>query len=201
MKEKLNIRFIVLLLIISAVGLWRIISTTGELTEWANFSPIGALALFGGCYFMNRTKSYTFPLLILLLSDLVLMQTVYLEYRSGILYENWYWTYGSFAVMVLLGEVLLKKVSFKSVIMASFAAAFAHFVISNFGVWFWGGTNLFTGMPYTRDWSGLLNCYMAAIPYFKNTLLGNLIFGALLFGGFELAKMKFSVLRVDMVRS
>lgn len=197
MKDKINIRFIVLLVIITLVGAWRVLTSSTEVTAWSNFSPIGALALFGGSYFLQRYKSYTLPLLILLISDVILMQTIYAPFRSGILYEQWYWTYGSFAVMVLIGEVLVKKVSFKSVLLGSFVAAFAHFILSNFGVWLHGGLDLTTGLPYTRDFSGVLSCYVAAIPYFKNLFLGNIIFGGVLFGGFELAKQKFTVLKVS----
>ncbi len=194
MKEKVNIRFIVLLLIIILVGAWRVLTASSELSAWSNFSPIGAMALFGGSYFIQRYKSYIFPLLVLFLSDFVLMQTIYKQYGNGILYEQWYWTYGSFAIMVLLGEVIIKKVSWKSVLLGSLAAAFAHFVFSNFGVWLKGGIDPVSGMPYTKDLSGLLSCYVAAIPYFRNLLMGNVIFGTLLFGGFELAKNRYAVL-------
>mgnify|MGYP001791911888 CR=1 FL=1 len=198
MKEKVNIRFVVLLLIIVLVGAWRILTASSELSAWSNFSPIGAMALFGGSYFMQRYKSYLFPLLVLFLSDFVLMQTIYAQYGNGILYDQWYWTYGSFALMVLIGEVLIKKVSFKSVLMGSIAAGLVHYVFSNFGVWLKGGIDPVNGLPYTRDLGGLINCYIAAIPFFKNLLLGNMVFGALLFGGFELARSKFEILNSEI---
>ena len=163
MKEKINIRFVVLLFIIILMGVWRVLATTIGIPEWANFSPVGAMALFGGSYFMSRYKSYAFPLLVLLISDLILMHTIYAPYRKGLLYENWYWVYGSFALMVLIGEVLIKKVSVSSFLLGSLVAAMAHFIISNFGVWLHGGLNLATGMPYTKDWIGLMSCYVAAI--------------------------------------
>jgi len=201
MKEKVNIRFVVLLLIIIFVGVWRVLTASFELSAWSNFSPIGAMALFGGSYFMQKYKSYTFPLLVLFLSDFVLMQTIYKQYGNGFLYEQWYWTYGSFAVMVFIGDVLIKKVSWKSVLIGSLAAAFAHFIFSNFGVWLRGGIDPVTGLPYARDLSGVLSCYVAAIPYFRNLLMGNIIFGTLLFGGFEVAKSKFTVLNPTLKKA
>ena len=199
MKNQINIRLIVLLLITFLLGAWRIVTATSEISEWANFSPIGAMALFAGTYFGDRYKSYLFPLLILLISDVVLMQTIYSEYSSGLLYEGWYWNYAGFAAMVFIAEIFKKKVSFKSVLTISILAGFVHFVLSNFGVWLSGGMDFSTGLPYAKNWSGLLNCYVAAIPFFKNLLLGNVVFGFLLFGGFELAQKRFISLRIKLV--
>ena len=201
MKNQINIRFVVILLITTLLGTWRIITATSEVSEWANFSPIGAMALFGGTYFREKYKSYLFPLLILFISDVVLMQTLYAKYSSGLLYEGWHWTYGSFAAMVLIGELFKHKVSVKSVFTISILAALVHFILSNFGVWLKGGMDFSTGLPYAKNWSGLLNCYIAAIPYFRNLLLGNLFFGTILFGGFELAQRRFPSLRVQLTNS
>ncbi len=196
MKKKIDIRFIVLLAIVLAVGLWRIVSTGSELSKWANFTPIGAMALFAGTFFTSRVKSYLTPILILLISDVVLMLTIFAPYRSGLLYSGWYWTYGSFALMVWVGERLKHGSSLRSVVLGSILAGSFHYVITNFGVWLGGGIDLTTGLPYTRDWAGFLKCYVLALPYFKNLLLGNLIFGTFLFGGFEVAQKTFPVLRL-----
>ena len=189
----MNVRFAVILLIIAIVGAWRVFVSM-ELPAWANFSPIGALALFSGSYFTRRREVYILPTAILLVGDLILMHTVYAPYRTGVLYDNWYWNYASFLTMILVGEVMIKKVSLGTVIGGGFIAALVHFIISNFGVWVGGGLSI-EGIPYTQDWQGLIHCYIVAIPYFKNLLLGNLIFSALLFGGFELAKYKLPVLQ------
>lgn len=159
------------------------------------------MALFGGSYFSKRSNACAFPMLILLISDLILMQTIYAEYRSGLLYGGWYWTYGSFALMVLVGDRIKQKVNVKNFILAAFSAGFIHFTLSNFGVWLGAGTNLLTGLPYTRDVYGLLNCYVAAIPYFKTLLLGNLIYGGIFFGGFEYAQSKIEALKLEFVNS
>lgn len=195
MKKQINIRFIVLLSVITLMGVCRILQATTAISAWANFSPIGAMALFGGAYFSNKYKAYALPIFILFLSDFVLMNTIYAQYRTGWLYDDWYWTYGGFALMVVVGKILIRKASVRSVVIGSFAAAFVHFLLSNFGVWLYGGSPL-TGAMYTKDWSGLMSCYLAAIPFFKNLLMGNLVFGTILFGGFELAKSRFPVLRM-----
>ena len=67
MKKSINIRFIVLVAIVLLIGLWRVLNNGGQLTPLANFTPIGALALFGGTYFASQARAYLFPVLILLL--------------------------------------------------------------------------------------------------------------------------------------
>ena len=197
MKKQIDIRFIALLAIIMFLGIWRIIIVQNEDNTWMNFSPLGAMALFGGVYFSNRAKSFIFPLLILLVSDIIVMQTVYSQYASGLLYNGWYWTYGSFALMVLLAELFKRKVTVGSVFLMSILAALIHYVVTDFGVWLGGGRDITTGLPYTKDWAGLAKCYILALPYLKSLLLGNLIFSAVLFGGFELAQYKFPALKLS----
>lgn len=198
MKDQINIRFLVLLGITALIGVWRTVAATPELSEWTNFSPLGAMALFAGTYFASRYKAYLSPLLILFISDLILMQTLFAEFRSGLLYQGWQWTYGSFVLMVGVGDVLKKGSTLRSILLGGLLAGCAHFVLSNFGVWLNNGIDLSTGIAYTRDLSGLTACYVAAIPYFKNLLLGNWIYGTLLFGGFILMQRKFPILRPQM---
>ena len=194
MKEQINIRLVILTAITLLVGLWRVFITVDH-TPISNFTPIGAMALFGGSYFILKSRAYLFPLLTLLISDLVLMQTVYAKHSIGFLYEGWYWTYFGFAIMVLIGDKLINKVSFKNVIFGALLAALAHFVIVNLGVWLRGGMDITTGLPYTMDLAGLIKCYTLAIPFFKNMLAANLVYSAILFGGYELAKLRFKVLK------
>jgi hypothetical protein len=195
MKQQINIRFITLLAIVVLLGLWRIYILGSDNNSWMNFTPLGAMALFGGVYFSDRFKSIAFPMLILFASDLVVMHTIYAGYSSGLLYKGWYWTYGSFALMAMIGMLFKQKVSIGSVLIMSFLAALTHYVVTDFGVWIGGGRDITTGLPYTKDWAGLIKCYLLALPYFKQLLMGNLIFGAVLFGGFELAQRKIMVLR------
>ena len=193
MKKQINIRFIVLLTMIAFIGFWRVF-THGE-GAIANFTPIGAMAIFGGAYFGSNWKAFLFPIAILFISDLAMMNIYYSEYNDGFLYSAWYWSYFAFAIMVLVGR-LIKKVNVKSVVLASVSAALAHWIIVDFGVWVLGGIDVTTGLPFTKDVAGLIKCYTLAIPFLQNMIMGNLIFGALLFGGFEFSKAKFPALRL-----
>ena len=171
-KEKIEIRFVVLIAITALIGLWRILQATDEVSAMANFTPIGAMALFGGAYFTSKRKAFLFPILTLLISDLVMMQTVYAKYNQGmLLYSGW--NYGAFALMVFIGQGMIKKVNLKNVVFSGLLAAIAHFIISDFGVWLGGGIDMTTGLPFTKDLSGLMSCYIHAIPFLKNMIAGN----------------------------
>ena len=198
MKKTMNVRMLVLVAITMLAGVFRVLQTAGHV-PFSNFTPIGAMALFGGAYFSSRPKAYLFPLLTLFVSDVVLMNTVYADHSNGLLYEGWYVIYFAFGLMVFLGQHLIRKVSVKSVVLAGVLAGLSHFIIADFAVWFRGGTDLSTGLPFTRDWRGLMQCYIQALPFLKNMVAGNLIFGAVFFGGFELAKYRFPVLEKPQI--
>jgi hypothetical protein len=135
-----------------------------------NFSPIDAMALFSGAYLGRRALAFLAPLGALLLSDLVLG-----------FYHGQATVYSSVALIVMIGMVALTRRSALRVGAAAIASSILFFVITNFGMW------LFSGI-YPRTVVGLEACYVAAIPFFRNTVAGDLFYGALLFGGFRLAE-------------
>jgi hypothetical protein len=165
------------------------------MSAWTNFSPIGAMALFAGTYFLNRPKAFITPIFVLFASDILIMNIFYPEFRNGLLYNGWYWNYGSFFLMVVVAQYLRSGSVLRSIFAGSILAALIHFSISNFGEWVVGSINLSTGLPYERSLSGLIECYRMAIPFFRNTLLSNLVFSGLLFGIFELVQFRFPALR------
>ena len=194
--KKINPRTALLILFIVLTGLLRVMSAGNLLSPIANFTPIGAMALFGGTYFNSRWKSYLFPLLTLFLSDVVMMQLFYKTHSNGLLYSGWLWTYGAFAVMVLIGKYV-KKVNFTNVVTAAVTAALAHWLITDFGVWLVGGLDITTGKALSRDWQGFVQCYVQAIPFLKNMLLGNIIYSGVLYGGFEALQKRYPLLRLQ----
>src|SRR4030095_6974426 len=99
---KFNPRTAVLLIIISITAAIRVIFNFNyDVSPLANFSPLGAMALFGGAYFTRKWKGFAFPLLMLFISDFILHQTVFKAYSSGLLYSGWYWVYGAFVLMTI----------------------------------------------------------------------------------------------------
>jgi hypothetical protein len=136
-----------------------------------NFTPIGAMALFSGAYLGRRVLAFVAPLAALLLSDLVLG-----------FYHGQATVYFSVALIVMLGMVALQRRSALRIAAAALASSVLFFVITNFGMW------LFSGF-YPRTVAGLEACYVAAIPFFQNTVAGDLFYAALLFGGFRVAEL------------
>jgi len=192
--RNLNPRLGVLLLFIAGAGILRILGE-GHVTPYSNISPIGAMALFAGAYFNNTWKSYLFPLLTLFISDIVVQQLFYPDFaKGGLLYQGWAWTYLGFAAMVLAGQLIIKKVHIGNIVIAAAAAAVAHWLIADFGVWLGGCTDPTTGKLYTKDAAGLLRCYAMAVPYMKFMFIGNVVYGAIFFGGFELMQRRFAAL-------
>ena len=173
----------VLLLFILATGAIRVLQHTDPvLSPLTNFSPLGAMALFGGAHFGRSPKAFAFPLLSLLASDLILANTVFRSFSNGFLYGGWYWVYGAFALMVLAGT-LLKKISVGNVLTGALACVFIHWIVTDFGVW-WNST------VYPPTLSGYAACLVAALPFEANFLAGTALYGVLLFGGYALLQQR-----------
>ena len=133
-----------------------------------NFTPIGAMALFSGAYLGRRGLAFVAPLAALLLSDLVLG-----------FYPELVFVYLSVAAIVLIGWAVSKRKTVLRVGAAALASALLFYAVTNFGVWL-------VMDYYPKTLAGLAACYAAAIPFFQNSLAGDLFFSGLLFGGFAL---------------
>ena len=142
-----------------------------------NFTPIGAMALFSGAYLGRRALAFAAPLGALLLSDLVL------GFYSGMIVQ-----YVAVALVVLLGIVALQRRTVLRVGAAAIASSVLFFLITNLGVWAQSGM-----YPHTA--LGLQACFVAAIPFFQNTVAGDLFYATLLFGGFALLERTVPSLR------
>ncbi len=147
-----------------------------------NFTPIAAMALFGGAYLGHRWLAFAAPLGALLLSDLVLG-----------FYPELAFVYLSTGATVAIGWALAKRRTVVGVGLAAIASSILFFVLTNFGVWL-------VMDYYPKTLAGLAACYVAAIPFFQNTLAGDLLFAALLFGGFALLERRVPLLRAPELR-
>jgi hypothetical protein len=137
-----------------------------------NFTPIGAMALFSGAYLGRRTIVIAFaaPLTAMLLSDAILG-----------FYSGFWITYLAVAAIVLIGSLALTSRSVLRIGLAALAGSIMFFLVSNFGTW------ALSGM-YAHTLAGLAACYVAAVPFFQNTVAGDLFYATLLFGGFAVAE-------------
>jgi hypothetical protein len=136
----------------------------------ANVTPIAAMALTGGVYF-NKRIALVVPLATLILSDL------FIGFHNTILF-----VYGSFLLVGFIGLWLKSHKKPLPIFGAALLSSILFFVITNFGVWLTGG-----GWFYPKTWQGLIECYTLALPFFRNTLIGDLVYTAVLFGLFELS--------------
>ncbi len=187
--EKINPRLSALLLFIVAVALVRVFNATAW-SPVGSYTPIGAMGLFSGACFSKKWKALLFSLAVLLLSDLAISTLVF-QGRYGIMYSGWYWIYGIFALIVLLGSSVIKRITVGRVLLAAVAAAGIHWLLADFTVWIGGGTDLRTMQPLARNWQGLMQCYVQGYPFFKNFLMGTLVYSGLLFGLFSWMKARY----------
>ncbi|MDW8273175.1 MAG: DUF6580 family putative transport protein [Chitinophagales bacterium] len=186
MRETINLRFGLLALLIFVAAFSRI------LPHMPNFSPLGAIGLFGAAYFTRRWQAFLVPILATWLSDLYINNVIYNEYYPNFtwFYEGFYWQYGSYVLITLCGIFIFKKVSPLRVLVGALAATVIFFIVSNFGCWL--GSSM-----YPQNMQGLMMCYVAGLPFLKGTLLGNLFYSMVLFGLFWLAQIVLPQLRLQ----
>lgn len=143
----------------------------------ANFTAVAAIALFSGTY-MNKKYMFVIPLAAMLISDLIL------GFHSTMI-----WVYGSFLLIYLVGIWLRshKKVGF--IAGATLFSSVLFFIVTNFGMWLTG--------YYGLTFNGLVQCYTLAIPFFRNSLAGDLLYVAVMFGIYELVS-RYSGVRVTV---
>ena len=148
----------------------------------ANFTPIGAMALFSGAHLGRRGLAFAAPLGAMVLSDAVLG-----------FYSGFWITYVAVALIVAVGFLALARLSVLRIAGAAIASSVLFFLVSNFGTWAASGM-------YPRTLAGLSACYVAAVPFFQNTVSGDLFYTALLFGGFHLAELTMPKLRAGQAQ-
>lgn len=188
--KQFNPRNTVLFAFMVVVALMRIfLSAEAPMNPIATFTPLGAMALFGGAYFNNRIKSVLFPILTLWMSDIILNRFVYYnEWRF--FYEGFFWTYGAYALMAVASRFIISKVTVTNIIMASLAATLIHWIGTSPGCF------MVENSMYPKTWGGYFTSLVAAIPFERNFLIGTLVYGGILFGGFELLQRRYSALRL-----
>jgi len=161
MMKKINIsRVVTLSLFVLGAAMTRL------LPHPPNFAPLTAVAVFSGFYMAPLWAAFLIPVAAMLLSDALI------GFHSGM-----FLVYGCFAAMVFLGNLLQSKKSFMTIAGTLLASNFFFFLVTNAAEW--------PGNPmYAQDISGLLQSYIAALPFYGNSLLGDVFYSAVLFGGF-----------------
>lgn len=135
----------------------------------ANFAPIGAIALFGGIY-LPKKMAVIIPLTAMFISD------TFIGFYSWPIMLS---VYLSFLLMVIIGLAVRKNKKFHTILGGTILGSVLFFLITNWMVWA-------AGTMYTKDIFGLLTSYYMAIPFFRNSLLGDLFYTGILVAGLEL---------------
>lgn len=140
-----------------------------------NVAPIGAIALFAGTYVSLEYG------LITLFSTLILSD-MFLGFHPTMT-----WVYGSYVLILGLRYMFRKNTTPRTLAVFSLLSSFLFFIITNFGVWI-------STMMYPKNLQGLIDCYVLAIPFFRNTIIGDLVYTGLFFGGYYVYRyyIKFS---------
>ena len=157
------------------IGLILIAALSRLLPHPSNFAPLGGMALFGGYYFSKKWHSFAVTACSWWLTDLVLNNVVYKH-----LFPAFTWVSPSFIsvaisllVIILISKSVIKKINFSAIILASVLSSVAFFIITNFGTFL---------ERYPQNIGGLTAAYTAAIPFFKYTFMGDLVYSSILFG-------------------
>ena len=177
MTDSKNKKFWIIAIIVLIAALSRL------LPHPENFTPIVAMALFSGAYFVNKRFAVIFAMAALFLSDLILNNTLLRSFYPDteglvIFSEYMLWVYGSMFLIVLIGVFLLKKINGIRVLGGAIGASVLFYLITNTGAMIYDPV-------YTKDLAGWGASMTAGLPFFKNALLGNVIYSVLLFGGYE----------------
>jgi hypothetical protein len=158
----MNSRFLYIISLIFVTALSRL------LPHPADFTPVLSIAIFSGATLFNKRDSILVPLLAMFISDL------FLGFHSLIPV-----VYGCIILISIYSNRFVQTKSVSSILSTSILSGLFFFIVTNFAVW------LTSGM-YSLDLTGLQTCYLAAIPFFRNSLAGTLSYSAILFGLFFL---------------
>jgi hypothetical protein len=182
--NKINLRFSIICSLILVVALTRLIP------HFPNFSPLNSICLFGAAYFLKDWHKYILPLVAIWLSDVLVNNIIYRSYFDGFtwFYQGAFWQYFTYGIIILCGTLLFKKIDLKRVMVAPIISTILFFVISNFGCWYHNPL-------YSQDFSGLVACYTAGLPFLKGTILSDCLFTFILFGSQESVLRFFSILK------
>jgi hypothetical protein len=173
--KKTNYKIGVLIIMVVAAAMSRL------LPHPPNFTPIGAMALFGAAYFPKKWMAVVVPLLSLWLSSMILDNVFFSGSYAGVF--QWFsqpFVFLAFGLTVAIGWLLLKKVSAVNVLAAAVASSLIFFLVVNFGFWL--------SFSPVKNVATLMASYTAAIPFDLMTLTSNLIYSAILFGAYETLK-------------
>ena len=142
----------------------------------ANFTAIGAMALFGGAIIRDKRLAFLLPLAAMIVTDAIL------GFHSSMIP-----VYACLVFTVFIGTKIQQNRTVLRIASASFVSSLVFFLVTNLPFWYVDIS------LYPMTWAGMLESYTAAIPFFGNQLAGDLFFNALLFGAYYVFSRQSSV--------
>jgi len=139
------------------------------------FTAVGAMMILAATY-MSGWKKWIVPLGIFWVSDLLVNNVVYAEFYDSFQVMGSYWVYAGYAGVGMIAYFIMRQPSAGKLVITSTLGAVLFFLVTNFGSW------LNPMNPYTQDVSGLMASYQAGVPFFRNAILGDLLFGFISLG-------------------
>lgn len=144
-----------------------------------NLTPVGAVSLFSGASFDRKRWAFAAPLAAMFVGDTILQLITGHGYHSLMPV-----IYATFALIVVVGMILRERRDSPLFVAAgAVTSATIFYMVTNFAVWTMSAM-------YPKTLSGLIACYVAAIPFYGSMLLGDLVYSALLFGTFVWAERR-----------
>ena len=163
------------------VGLIAVATVARFFTPVPNFTPIAAIALFGAAYFSRKSIAFLIPLVALSVSN------IWFGFFDAFTMIA---VYSAFVLAGVIGLWIGKKVSVTRVIGGALLSSIVFFVLTNFASWIWlAGLGV-----YPMSFAGLMMSYVAGLPFFRNEVLGTLVYSGVLFGAYEFAKSRIPAL-------
>lgn len=123
-----------------------------------NFSPLDAIALLSGAFCSKRVSAFFICLFSVWIGDIFLNRIYFSHWQ--LFYPGFYWQYSSYLLIAIIGSLLRNRMSLTNLLFASLSSSLLFFIISNFGVWY-------SGFLYPFTLNGLMDCYIAALPFLK----------------------------------
>ena len=156
--------------------LWILLGIVGRLIPHPpNMTPMTSLSLFGGTH-LSRKMAFGIAFSTLVISD-VLIAYIYAGWPAFGLWT--FFTYTGFAAIVFAGTLLRTNPTALKTLGFILGSSLGFWIWTNFGVWLAGGP------MYARSFEGLISCYMAALPFLRNALVGDLFWGFAFFASFS----------------
>ena len=183
-----------MLMTVGIIAIRLIPLLTGYSVTFLNFTPLGAFVLFGSVYLKGNIKPFLFPLVVLFISDVVLCYTVYGSSRQGILYPNWWWVYMSFLIIVLIGKIIVRNVTFKNLTLAVVVSTITHWLVSNIG-------DCMKAPDVVQSFLLYKYRLISALSFELYFLVGTLIYAFILFGSIEWIFKRSKTLEINVAGS